>query len=201
VLGVDFVAIRVQLVMVELGEVEEMSGFELIMPGPAGAGLVKQESLLALLDALVIVYLDLPEEQRYDFDIVFGPARWGEPSGIMAVAVQELLPVELVVGQRVCVRTIGRGGSQGKAVVAGLSNVPEVLVDGFLFVGCSAALDCEIPERDVFELPELFNSIRGGVLHGHGMAFGLEVNGGKEGHSFVCSLEREAFLFLGLWWW
>jgi hypothetical protein len=42
---------------------------------------------------------------------------------------------------------------QGETVVTGLCNIPEVLIDGFLSVGCSAALDCEVPERDVFELP------------------------------------------------
>jgi hypothetical protein len=30
------------------------------------------------------------------------------------------------------------------------------------------------------------------------MALGLEVNGGKEGCSFVCSLKHHAFLILGL---
>jgi hypothetical protein len=62
VLGVDFVAIEVQLVMVELGKVKEMSSLELIVPGLVDTGLVKQESILALINALVIVYLDLPEE-------------------------------------------------------------------------------------------------------------------------------------------
>jgi hypothetical protein len=64
VLRVDFVAIRVQLVMVELGKVKEMSSLKLIVPGPADMGLVKQESLLTLINALVIMYLDLPEERQ-----------------------------------------------------------------------------------------------------------------------------------------
>jgi hypothetical protein len=62
VLGVDFIAIGVQPVMVELGKVEEMFSLELVVPGPVDMGLVKQESLLALINALVIMYLDLPEE-------------------------------------------------------------------------------------------------------------------------------------------
>ncbi|HEX3642015.1 MAG TPA: hypothetical protein VHV10_12050 [Ktedonobacteraceae bacterium] len=50
--------------MVELGKVKEMSSLKLIVPGPADMGLVKQESLLTLINALVIMYLDLPEERQ-----------------------------------------------------------------------------------------------------------------------------------------
>jgi hypothetical protein len=71
----------------------------------------------------------------------------------VTVAIQKLLPAELLVEQCICIRVIGRGSVQGKIIVAGPYNIPEVLVNGFFFVGCSAALDCEISERDVFELP------------------------------------------------
>jgi hypothetical protein len=43
-----------------------MAGFEFIMPGFAYPGLIQQEGLFALQDALILMILDLPEE-REDF--------------------------------------------------------------------------------------------------------------------------------------
>ena len=60
--------------MVELGQIEKMSGLELIVPGSAKAGLVQKKGLLTLFNALVIMYLNLPEERGKDFNVVAGPA-------------------------------------------------------------------------------------------------------------------------------
>jgi hypothetical protein len=199
--GVDFATVRAQFVAVELGQIEEMAGFELVVPGSADSGLVQQEGLLTLLVALIIVNLKLPEERCQDFDVVLWPSSGGEPSGKMAVAVHELFPGKLFVGQRVRVGSVGGSCAEGQAVVTGFCDVPEVFVDRFFSARCSAALDGEIPERDVFELAELLYGVRGRLLHGQGMTFGLEVNGRQEGRSLICSLEREALLILELQGW
>lgn len=70
----------------------------------------------------------------------------------MAAAIQELL-----VGQRVCVRWLDEAVREARQLSLVFVNVPEVLVDGFVCVSCSAALDCKIPERDVFKFSELLN--------------------------------------------
>jgi hypothetical protein len=75
-----------------------MAGFEFIMPGFAYPGLIQQEGLFALQDALILMILDLPEEGREDFGVVFSPAHRDEPPAEEVVGVHELLPGELFVG-------------------------------------------------------------------------------------------------------
>jgi hypothetical protein len=71
---------------------------------------------------------------------------------------------------------VGGGSTEGETVVTGLGDVLEVLVRGFFFVGCVAALLCEVPEGDVFMPPELVEGISGGMLKGHGAAFSVQVH-------------------------
>jgi hypothetical protein len=98
VFGVDFFAVGIQLFIVELSQVEEMAGFEFIVPGFAYPGLVQQEGLFAPWDALVLMVLDLPEEGGEDFGVVFASARRNEPPAKEVDRVHELLPRELFVG-------------------------------------------------------------------------------------------------------
>jgi hypothetical protein len=60
VLGIDFPVIRIHLLVIELGEIEEMAGLELIVPRLAYTGLKQKQGFFTLGDAFIFMVLDLP---------------------------------------------------------------------------------------------------------------------------------------------
>jgi hypothetical protein len=76
VLGVDLLAVRVHLLLLEPGKVEEMARLELILPHLSGAGLIRQQSFFTLGDAFIFMVFNLQVERRQDFGIALGPARY-----------------------------------------------------------------------------------------------------------------------------
>jgi hypothetical protein len=114
VLGVNLFAVCVHFLLVELGEVEEMTSLELVVPRLVFTSLIQEQGPLALGDALVAMVLNLPEGGE-DLGVALGPACWDEP--------------------RVRARAIRCSCPEGEAVIAGFGDVPEVFVGGLIFVG------------------------------------------------------------------
>jgi hypothetical protein len=63
VLGIDFLVIRIHLLVIELREIEEMASLELIVPRLAYTGLIQKQGSFTLGDAFIFMVLDLSEER------------------------------------------------------------------------------------------------------------------------------------------
>jgi hypothetical protein len=121
VFGVDFLAVCVEFLSSIFGEVEKVICSKFVVPCLARTGLVEEECLLALGDALVLMVLDLPEEGGEYLSVALCPAGRNESPAEEVVSVHELLPCELFVAQSVGARAVGCGCAKREAVVAGFA--------------------------------------------------------------------------------
>lgn len=167
VLGIDLIAEGVHFLLTEFGQIEEVAGFELVVPRLACMSLGKGAEFPFLPQYIQFRgSLFSKKDERTS----------GQPAGISHLHRRWLASIncsQVSCSSLSAFTAVRAGADRGReAAVARLRGVAQDSVRGFVVVGC-LALFREVPQGHVLELTEPLDGVVCGVRQGHGEALGL----------------------------